>query len=173
MDFDFDDDELSAYLDQEMDGNTHTNNKNNHLNSVIMPMKKKNEKNYYTMKNDNSQRNDNGSNHQIIGNSQYRSNSLKQKVRVDTTKASTSKPPVLVNNKFIAPNSIIKRKKKVLRLLFWSKNKMPKHVEGKMRMRGFNQPYLLDVNIIEIIIRIVVVIVIMPISVLQGVPKTF
>ena len=28
MDFDFDDDELSAYLDQEMDGNTHTNNKN-------------------------------------------------------------------------------------------------------------------------------------------------
>ena len=50
---------------------------------------------------------------------------------------------------------------------------MPKHVEGKMRMRGFNQPYLLDVNIIEIIIRIVVVIVIMPISVLQGVPKTF
>ena len=112
MDFDFDDDELSAYLDQEMDGNTHTNNKNNHLNSVIMPMKKKNEKNYYTMKNDNSQRNDNGSNHQIIGNSQYRSNSLKQKVRVDTTKASTSKPPVLVNNKFIAPNSIIKRKKK-------------------------------------------------------------
>ena len=50
-------------------------------------MKKKNGKNYYTMMDDNSQRNDNGSNHQIIGNSQYRSDSLKKKVRVDTTKA--------------------------------------------------------------------------------------